>query len=373
VESIRRKFLLVLLFLIGFGLLALNSASVVLAEHRYGDGSFFLRAQVVRILIGIFLMFIVSRIDYHHYHRIAKPFLLGSLVLLLLLVLPFTKEIAPVIKGVRRWIVYPVTFQPSELARLALVLWCATTMVNKQGKIEDFKEGIFPVFTVLVLVTAIIAMEPDLSSAILCFTVVIVVLFLGKARLRHILAVGLIFGFGFLLAAVLTGYQLERILAIFSPDEGLLEENYHVHQSLISLGSGGWLGRGIGNGMQKYFFLPEPHTDSLFAAIGEEFGLLWSVGILLIYLFIGVLGYQMMMKCHDLLGFLLVGGIMASILIPVMMSIAINLGMIPAAGVGLPLISYGGSSMVTILAGIGIVLNVANQNRTKVQKLRGRR
>jgi cell division protein FtsW len=323
-------------------------------------------------VVGLLVMLAVSRIDYHRYHRLAKPVLLVSIFLLLLLVLPFTHSITPVVNRVRRWIVWPLTFQPSELARLALVLWGATTIVNKGEKIGDFREGILPFVSVLAGVAVLVALEPDLSTAVLLFAVAILLLFLGKARLRHILAVAGIFAAGFVLATVLRDYSIDRFLTIISSDADPLNRDYHLNQCRIALGSGGWFGRGIGNGLQKYFFLPEPHTDSLLAAIGEELGFLGTAGLLLLYLYFGFLGYRVMMRCHDLLGFLLVGGVFASILVPVILTTAINMGAVPSAGIGLPLISYGGSSMVTLLGGFGIVLNVVNQNRTGIRRMRRR-
>ncbi len=363
----------ILLFLIVFGLLVLNSASLAIAEYQYGNSSFFFHSQWVRIILGLGLMVCVSRIDYHLYHRFAKPLLLVSIVLLLILVLPFTTSIAPVIKNVRRWTIYPVTFQPSELVKLALILWCSSTILNKGPKIMDFKEGMLPILCVLALVTGLIVLEPDLSTAILCFSIVLVILFLGRAEAKHLVMFCAIFLLGFLVVAYFKGYMHERITALLNPEEGLLQENYHYNQSMIALGSGGWLGRGIGNGMQKYFFLPEPHTDSIYSVIGEELGIVWTSGILILFSMLGYYGYRIMMKCRDLFGFLLVGGVLTAILVQMLFSIAINLGLLPSAGVGLPFISYGGSSMVSHLAGFGIILNVANHNRSRMKRLGGRR
>jgi cell division protein FtsW len=369
----RHNLVSILLFLLAFGLLVLNSASLAVAEYQYGDSSYFLFSQSIRIILGLGLMVVISQIDYHRYHVIAKPFLLISIVLLLILVLPFTTPIAPIIRHVRRWIIYPFTFQPSELAKLALVLWCALTIQKKGPKIKEFKEGILPIFCVITLVMFLIVLEPDLSTAILCFSVVMVTLFLGGAKIRHLAAVCSIFCICFLIVAYFKGYAYDRILAILNPGQGLLEENYHYNQGMITLGSGGLVGRGIGNGMQKYFFLPEPHTDSIFSVIGEELGFVGTVGILSLFFLLGYYGYRIMMKCNDILGFILVGGILATIFIPVLLSVAINLGLLPGAGVGLPLISYGGSSMVTLLAGLGIVLNVAKHSETRRRKLERRR
>ncbi len=370
-DRISRDIVLVLLFLTAFGLLMLNSASMAVADYRYGEGSFFLQAQAVRVIFGLALMFGISRIDYHRYHRFAKPLLLITIVLLIVLVLPFTTAVAPVIKNVRRWIIYPVTFQPSELAKLALVIWCSATIINKGQRIRDFREGILPVVCVLSFVMFLIVLEPDLSTSVLCFSIVAVILFLGRARIHHILALVPIFLAAFLLIAYLKGYQFDRITALFDPDQGVLEENYHRHQSLIALGSGGWGGKGIGNGMQKYFFLPEPHTDYIFSVIGEELGFLLTTGLLVLYFLLGYCGYEVMSKCHDLFGFILVGGILAVIFVQMLFSVAINLGLLPSAGVGLPFISYGGSSTVTQFAGFGIILNVAKHNRTGVNGQRG--
>jgi cell division protein FtsW len=369
--------ILVLFFLMAFGLLMLNSASMAVAHHRYGEGSFFLQAQAVRLMCGLVLMFGISKIDYHKYHRLAKPFLIFTIILLVILVLPFTTAVAPVIKNVRRWIIFPVTFQPSELVKLALVIWCATTIISKGQRIRDFRDGILPIVCILAFIMFLIVLEPDLSTSVLCFSIVAVILFLGRAKIHHILALIPIFCAAILLIAWIKGYQLDRIIALIKalidPSQGILEENYHRHQSLIALGSGGWIGKGIGNGMQKYFFLPEPHTDYIFSVMGEELGFLTTTGVIILFFLLGYCGYEVMTKCHDLFGFILVGGILTMIFIPMLFSVAINLGMLPAAGVGLPFISYGGSSLVTHLAGFGIILNVAEHNRTGVKGSRKRK
>ncbi len=368
----KRNILLVLFFLLAFGLVMLNSASEAVAELRYGDSSFFLRSQAFRIALGLILMMGVSRVDYHRYHRFAKPFLLVSIILLMILVLPFTTSIAPVTKRVRRWMIFPLTFQPSELVKIALVIWCASTILKKGSKIKDFKEGIMPISCISAVVMLLIAMEPDLSTAILCFSIVLVLLLLGRAKLQHILLLSLIFCGGFLVVAYVKGYQFDRITAILNSGTGRLDENYHYYQSMIALGSGGWFGRGIGNGLQKYFFLPEPHTDSIYSVIGEELGFVWTTGTLFLFLLIGFYGYRIMTRCNDLFGYLLVGGVLSLIFVPMLYSVTISVGMLPAAGVGLPFISFGGSSVVTLLASFGIIMNVAEHNTPALNRRRRR-
>ncbi len=366
----RRNIVIALFFLIAGGLLTMNSASVAVADYRYGGKTYFLVAQVVRIALGIGLMIAFSQVDYHRYHRISKVLLILSILLLLILVLPFTTSIAPVIKKVRRWIIWPFTFQPSEFARLALVVWCAATIQKKGAEIQEFRSGILPIITVLSAVIFLIILEPDLSTAIICFSIVFVMLFLGQAKIQHLLLVCGIFFTAFMIFGWYTGYVEERWNALFHTDRGLLEENWHYSQSLIALGSGGWIGRGIGKGMQKFFFLPEPHTDSVFSVIGEEFGFAGTILTLLVFFSLGYYGYRIMTKCTDLLGFLLVGGILSIIFIPMILSVSMSAGLLPGAGVSLPFVSYGGSSMVTLLAGFGILLNVANHNTNRSRRLR---
>lgn len=368
----RRNIVIVLFVLLGGGLLMMNSAGVGVAEYRYGGKTYFLVAQVIRIALGLGLMILFSQVDYHRYHKFSKVFLVASIILLLILVLPFTTSIAPVIKRVRRWIIWPVTFQPSEIARLALVVWCAATIQKKGAGIRDFRTGILPIITVLSAVIFLTILEPDLSTAIICFSVVFGMLFLGRAKVQHLLLVCAIFFVAFLIFGLYTGYVEDRWNAAFNTDSGLLEENWHYSQSLIALGSGGWTGRGIGKGMQKYFFLPEPHTDSVFSVIGEEIGFAGTILTLIIFFSLGYYGYRIMMKCTDLLGFLLVGGVLSIIFIPMILSISMSAGMLPGAGVSLPFVSYGGSSIVTLLAGFGILLNVANHRTGRGKRTRRR-
>jgi cell division protein FtsW len=363
VEQARRNLVLIILFILAFGLLMLNSAGLPVAKYRYGDSLYFLRSQALRIVLGLLLMLVVSRIDYRRYRPVAKPLLLFSAVLLLIPLLPFTRSITPLMRHVRRWIVFPFTFQPSEVAKFALVLWGAVTILNKGSKIREFRDGVLPLFIVMTMIVVLVVLEPDLSTAILCFSISILLLFLGGARVHHIALCCVIFLLGSLWVIHLTGYQLERIMAMLNPSEGLLKGNYQRHQAMIALGSGGTFGRGIGNGLQKYFFLPESHTDSIFAVIGEELGLVGTVGVLLLFALLGFYGYKIMSMCPDPFGFLLVGGILSMVMIPVILSAAINVGLLPSAGVGLPFISYGGSSMVTLLGSIGVIINVARKGK----------
>lgn len=314
--------------------------------------------QVTGALIGLLLLSIVSRIDYHLWRRLAWPILFATVVLLLIPLLPGTQTIAPTINGARRWVnIGPVNFQPSEAARLSVVLWCAMLAAKKGEQVRQFKKGVLPFLLVLGLVSLLILLEPNLSMATLVGLLGGIVLFTAGAKIGHFLIIGL--------AAVLlvfqkiqaAQYRAARLATFLNPGDGTDAASMQIHQSLVGIGSGRVFGVGFGEGQQK-LFLPYAYSDFLFSTIGEEWGF---IGILLVVLLFGLfiwLGFRIARTAPDPFGQYLAAGITAAIGLTAVMHMAVSLSLMPTTGLTLPFMSYGRSSLVISLVATGMLVNV---------------
>jgi cell division protein FtsW len=314
--------------------------------------------QVTGALIGLLLLSIVSRIDYHLWRRLAWPILLATIAFLLIPLLPGTHAIAPTINGARRWVdIGPVNFQPSEAARLSVVLWCAMLAAKKGEQVRQFKKGVLPFVVVLGLVSVLILLEPNLSMATLVGLLGGIVLFTAGAKIGHFLVIGL--------AAVLlvfqkiqaAQYRAARLATFLNPGDGSDAAGMQIHQSLVGIGSGRVFGVGFGEGQQK-LFLPYAYSDFLFSTIGEEWGF---IGILLVVLLFGMylwLGFRIARTAPDPFGQYLAAGITAAIGLTAVMHMAVSLSLMPTTGLTLPFMSYGRSSLVISLVATGMLVNV---------------
>ncbi len=314
--------------------------------------------QVTGALIGLLLLSIVSRIDYHLWRRLAWPILFATIVLLIIPLLPGTQAIAPTINGARRWVdIGPVNFQPSEAARLSVVLWCAMLAAKKGEQVRQFKKGVLPFLLVLGLISVLILLEPNLSMATLVGLLGGIVLFTAGAKIGHFLIVGL--------AAVLlvfqkiqaAQYRAARLSTFLNPGDGTDAASMQIHQSLVGIGSGRVFGVGFGEGQQK-LFLPYAYSDFLFSTIGEEWGF---IGILLVVLLFGLfiwLGFRIARTAPDPFGQYLAAGITAAIGLTAVMHMAVSLSLMPTTGLTLPFMSYGRSSLVISLVATGMLVNV---------------
>lgn len=314
--------------------------------------------QVTGALIGLLLLSIVSRIDYHLWRRLAWPILLATIAFLLIPLLPGTHAIAPTINGARRWVdIGPVNFQPSEAARLSVVLWCAMLAAKKGEQVRQFKKGVLPFVVVLGLVSVLILLEPNLSMAVLVGLLGGIVLFTAGAKIGHFLVIGL--------AAVLlvfqkiqaAQYRAARLATFLNPGDGSDAAGMQIHQSLVGIGSGRVFGVGFGEGQQK-LFLPYAYSDFLFSTIGEEWGF---IGILLVVLLFGLfiwLGFRIARTAPDPFGQYLAAGITAAIGLTAVMHMAVSLSLMPTTGLTLPFMSYGRSSLVISLVATGMLVNV---------------
>lgn len=358
------KLLVPVLCLVALGLVMVFSSSASLAAHRYQSEYFFLKRHFVRVLIGAALLIVVARIDYHFLQRFA-PWALGATVLLLGALL----ALGSAVRGANRWLsLATVTIQPTEIARVACVVYLAKLLDRKGERMASFKEGVLPACLVLGLMAFLILLQPNLGSTIALLTTGFVMLHLSGARRAHLALLVLAGIVVALLAVSHNAYMMERVQGWLGQwghgRSDALGKNWQVSQSILALGSGGVLGAGPGHGLQKVFFLPDPHTDFIFAVIGEELGLLGTAGVLAAFSVLFLRGLKVAAGAPDRFGYLLAAGLTVNLSVYVAMNIAVVTGVIPTTGLPLPFISYGGSALVVNLGVIGVLLNIANQMET---------
>jgi cell division protein FtsW len=341
------------------GVIAVYGASSLLSTRGGIVGSSFALNQAGGLLAGGLLATIVARLDYHVWQRWAWPLVGVVTVLLLIPLLPFTHRIAPVLNGARRWVDVGVgRFQPSEVAKLVVVVWTAMLAAKKGEVMRSFRYGVVPVLAIVVPLVGMIFFEPNLSMALLVTLLAGVVVFAAGAKIGHflLLAVGsapLLFG-----AVATAQYRLARILTFLNSGSAPTEATWQVHQSLVGIGAGGLHGVGPGHGTQKLGYLPYAYSDFIFSTLGEEWGF---VGVLVLVVGFGAfiwLGFRIARSARDPFGQLLAGGLTALVGIAVVLHIGVNLAVLPATGITLPFVSYGRSSLLVSLIATGMLVSV---------------
>ncbi len=349
----------VTLVLLVFGVAATYGASSMVTVHGKLAGLAFAWRQLSGAVAGGLLLLVLSRIDYSLWRRLAWPLLGVTVALLLVPLLPFTHAISPTINGARRWVdVGPINFQPSELARLAVVIWCAMLASKKGEQVREFKKGVLPFMVILGLVAALIGLEPNLSMATLVALLGGIVLFASGARIGHFLilaAVGVILVFHRIADAQ---YRLARVHTFLNPGQSNLAGGVQIHQSLVGIGSGRLLGVGFGQGQQKLGYLPYAYSDFLFSTIGEDWGFLGVLLIVTLFALFCWLGFRIARTTADPFGQYLAVGLTATVGLTAFMHMAVSLGLMPTTGLTLPFVSYGRSSLVISLAGTGILISI---------------
>ena len=351
------------LLLVGFGLLSVYSASSFTAQSEGLPDSYYLVQQAARALVGIAALLAASFVDYRVYRHFAWPLLAATTALLILVILPGTESIAPRINGARRWLMLGVTVQPSELAKIAIVIWTAALAVKKQERLRSLRYGLVPFLLVIGPICLLILLEPHLSGAMLVGALAFIVLFAAGGRLGHFLFLAML-GLPVLWDQVAnTGYRMNRMMAFLKPGMGADDIGYQLNQSLIAIGSGGPFGVGFGESRQKLLYLPEPQNDFIFSIIAEEWGLIGSVFVIGLFLAWAVIGMRIAGSAPDLFGRLLAVGLTAMVAVGAFAHIGVTLGVLPTTGVNLPFISAGGTGLVLALGVTGILVNVAKQRR----------
>lgn len=353
------RLLTLALVLTTFGLVMMYSASGIWADQRFGDPFHFIKRQLLWAALGLPLMLWLSHLDYNRYREWTWP-VLGATVACLVAAL-----FAPPIAGARRWIrLGPVGFQPAEFAKAAMLLFLADYLDRKRSKVDSPLQGAAVPWAVLGLLLALIGLEPDLGTPALMFLTAVLVLSIGGARSRYVLgAVGC--------AVPILAYELarypyrrQRLLDFLQPWSNAQGSGYQMAQALLAVGSGGWLGRGLGASQIKLNYLPAPHTDFIFPIIAEELGLLGSLGVLVLFAWFFLRGMRAARGAPDLYGELLAAGISILLCVQAFFNIAMSIGLLPTKGVPLPFFSYGGTTLLVNLCMVGILLNISRQGKT---------
>lgn len=349
--------LLSVLLLTGVGIVMVYSASSAIANTSWGNSYFFIRKQAISAAMGCLILIGTAMTPYRFYRRLAYGLLALSAVLLVLTQVPGIGHAAG---GAARWIkIGSFSMQPSEFARLAMIIYLAYSITKKQDYIKDFSIGFLPHVIFFLIFAILIMLQPDFGSVAILAMITWIMMFVGGVSLTHL--------FGSLLAVVPVGifvmvsasYRMERLVSFLDPWKHRTDEGYQIVNSLMAFGSGGLWGKGLGNGYQKLFYLPEPHTDFIFSVIGEELGLWGVLLILAVFAVVILRGIAIARNTRDMFGSLLATGIVTGLGLQTCINMGVALGLLPTKGLALPFLSYGGSSLLINLAAVGILINIA--------------
>jgi cell division protein FtsW len=345
------------LILTALGLVMVYSASAVTAEARVRDQFFFLKRQLVAAGVGLGLLLAMLRLGYRRLELLAVPFLLLTVLLLLAVLVPGVGRSAG---GARRWIdLGLVSFQPAEAAKVALVLYLARSLARKRDKVRIFSIGFLPHVLVTGLLVALVLAERDLGTGVVLLTLLFVMLFAGGARVSYLLgAVLLAVPIGWKLIAG-TPYRMQRILAFLDPWQHREGAGFQIVESLLGIGNGGWAGQGLGDGKGKLFYLPAAHTDFIAAVVAEEAGLIGVAAVLALYGIVVWRGLRATFNASDAFGCFVALGATTLIAVQALINLAVVFGLLPTKGLTLPFVSYGGSSLMMLLAASGMLLSVS--------------
>jgi len=342
--------------LVMFGLVMIYSASAVLAMEKYGSPFHYVIRQILWCVIGMAAMVLIMNVPYRRWN--SRVLIYTSLTIsagLLVLVL-----FAPAIANVHRWFrIGPISIQPAELVKFPLLLFLAHHLARKQGQIDSFWQTILPALLVGGQMAFLVVIEPDLGTAIMIAGVTVVLLFFAGMPLRYFAVFALLCIPAFYLLVLNVGYRRERLTSFLHPEADALDSGFQILQSLIALGTGGADGVGLADGIQKLFYLPEPHTDFIYAIVGEELGLIGAVAVLCAYIIFLWRGMRIAWKVGDPFGQFLAAGITSMIVLQAFINISVVIGLLPTKGLPLPFISSGGSSLLVSLMGVGALLNIS--------------
>ncbi len=351
-----RLLIVTTLGLVAAGAVMVYSTSFIVAMKKFGDEYFFVKKHLGFALAGMVLFIVFSRIHYRLYRRLAYPILALAIVLLALIFVP---GIGHKVGGARRWLALGgVTFQTSEFAKLAVIIFLAYSLEAKKDVIKTFSPGFLPHVVVPGAVIALIMAEPDFGTAVTLTMLVYIMSFTAGVRLRYLLGLAVMMMPALYMVVSNFGYMMQRIAAFLDPWKDPGGAGFQIIQSLLAFGSGGIWGTGLGEGRQKLFYLPEAHTDFIFSVIGEELGLI-GVGII-ISLYVGFLvsGTMIALRTKDLFGKYLALGLTLMVSLQALINMAVVMGILPPKGLPLPFVSYGGTSLVVSMIAVGIILNI---------------
>jgi len=353
--------------LVSFGLVTLYSASAVMAQTAGLADYHFVVRQAAGAAVGLVVLALLARLDYRWLRQVAGPLVIATILVMLVVVMPGTEAIAPRINGARRWLIFgPIALQPSEFAKFALIVWTAAMAVKKQERLPSLSRGLLPFLVVWGAVIGLIMLQPNLSAAVIVGLLATLVVFAGGARIGHFILLGVV-GLPILWGQVESvAYRMRRVLAFLDPTQDQAGISYQINQALIAFGSGELFGRGVGRGGQKFGFLPELHNDFIFAVVGEEWGFVGTLVVVLLFAGVALFGYRVARRAPDLFGMLLAVGLTNLIVVQALLHMAVNTALVPTTGVTLPFFSYGRSSLLVCMAAIGVLISISRAGANSV-------
>lgn len=343
------------ILLIAIGIIMVYSSTALMSVERYGNSLHYLTRHLLAIMIGLIAMLLLWRMDYHKLRGFVIPLLVLSGILLILVFIPGIG----VSGNVKRWIqLWPSTFQPSELIKIAIVIFLAHYIHRNSWRIKDLRYGIIIPFSILLPFQAVILLQPDFGSALSLGILTIILLFLGGVRWTHLMGLTLI-SLPLIYKLVFSiPYRRDRLLSFLDPWQDPLGKGFQLVQSFLAFGSGGLTGVGLGDGKQKLFFLPELHTDFIFSLIGEELGLIGVSIVISLFIWFFIKGVSIAMRAGDSFGYYLAMGLTIMIVSQAIINFSVSLGLIPIKGLPLPFISYGGSALLINMAAVGVLMSI---------------
>ena len=361
-------FLAVVLLLVAYGIIMLFSASSAKAYATYNNAFFFVKRQAGWIVVGGFAMLITSKIDYHRYGgkingtvSVAGAFYVITGILLLLVI----SGLGTTVNGATRWL---FGFQPSELAKIAIIILFAYSLSRDLGQknLKHFGTGLFSYMLIFGVYVALLALEPHFSCVILIFMTIVIMLFVAGVPLKHFGMCAIPVALGVIGLVIIEPYRMARVTSFLNPFADKQGDGWQIVQSLYAIGSGGIFGVGLGQSRQKYQSLPEPHNDFIFSVLCEELGLIGAILLVALFMVLLIRGIKIAMKAPDLFGMLLVVGIVGIVCLQAAINIAVVTASIPVTGMPLPFFSYGGTALAITMAEMGIVLNVSRQAKLPI-------
>src|SRR5215203_304866 len=353
------------------GLVMVFSASAIVAGNRFHDSGYFLKRQLAWLVFGFLLLHLASHVDYVWWKRLSIP-LLGLMILLLVMVLIPSLGVAA--KGARRWLrLGPISIQPAEMVKLVAVIYLAAYLTKKEDGITVFSSGLLPVLIVVGLLSGLVLLEPDLGTVVVIGLVTVGLLFLGGARITHLLSLALCAIPAALVLILGSSYRRQRLMTFLAPWKDASDAGFQITQSFLAFGSGSPFGDGLGEGKQKLFFLPEAHTDFVLALVGEELGLVGTGAIILLFALFVVRGFLIASRARMPFGRYLGMGITLLLGVQALVNACVVTGLVPTKGLTLPFVSYGGSSLVVSLLGVGILLSISRDRQAGREDLRSRK
>lgn len=358
-KKIDYKLYLSVIILALFGTIMIYSSSNIWAEFKFDDPFKYFKNQFIFFIIGSILMYLISKIDYSFYKKKSNLILLICFSLLVLVLIP---GVGIVRNGSRSWFgIGGFGIQPSEAAKIGLVIFVAKYLSNNYSIMMDIKKGVLPIMLVIIIFFALIMLEPDFGTAMVLTMSLVAMIFISKVKLSFFVKIGVVGLLGIVGLIIVAPYRMARIVSFLNPWSDPLGSGFQIIQSLYAIGPGGLFGMGFGNSIQKNFYLPEPQTDFIFSIISEELGFLGVLIVSCFFLFIFYRCIKISLNTKDLFGKYLSFGLSFSIIFQTVLNLCVVIGLVPVTGVTLPFISYGGSSLLVSMASIGIILNVSRK------------